>query len=114
MKSLEFGSAEWLLKHADLVSAWVSLYEPFDNEIEFPAELHSLGSGKPRGNSTGTHSDCEVHAEVAHHCGFGPANAHEEVDQACHAHYLGVWKSGGLHWENEAVFSQKERSAAQS
>lgn len=35
-------AADWLLKHAEMVSAWASLYEPIENEIELPPDIVSL------------------------------------------------------------------------
>lgn len=42
VKSMEVGSAEWLLKHAELVSSWATVYQPIQNEVDLPAELGSL------------------------------------------------------------------------
>jgi len=42
MKCMELGSAEWLLKHAELVSSWAAVYQPIQNEVDLPVELGSL------------------------------------------------------------------------
>lgn len=39
---LSLPAADWLLKHAEMVSAWASLYEPIENEIELPPDIVSL------------------------------------------------------------------------
>lgn len=41
-KSLEFGSVQWLLKHAELVSSWATVYQPIQNEVDCPVDLASL------------------------------------------------------------------------
>jgi len=40
-KSWEYGSAEWLLKHADLVAGWMQVYEP-SREDDLPSDLCQL------------------------------------------------------------------------
>ena len=39
---LSLPSADWLLKHAEMVSAWASLYEPIENEIDLPPDIVNL------------------------------------------------------------------------
>lgn len=40
-KAVEYGSVEWLLKHADLVAGWMQIYEP-TREDDIPTELYKL------------------------------------------------------------------------
>lgn len=40
-KAVEYGSAEWLLKHADLVAGWMQVYEP-SREDDLPPDLYQL------------------------------------------------------------------------
>ena len=39
-------SAEWLNRHAEMVAAWANLYEPIENEIEFPPDIPPLVATK--------------------------------------------------------------------
>ena len=43
-KGGEFGSIDWLVKHAELVSAWAAVYEPIQNEVEPPPDLLTFPS----------------------------------------------------------------------